>query len=393
MSDMNLVEVTLREFLQEIVEDMENGNYGPIVGIGKAGVGKTYSIREYAMKNNIGYKELRLINETPVDMKGIPEILSRKTGEIGADGKEKEEKYTAFLPPDSLPRLTDGETGILVLDEITSAQPDVRAAAYQLLDVSRGIGQYKLPEKWKVVALGNGEDDGGVFNGMEAAFLSRAASFRINPDVDSWKRWALAHKVHPTVIAYIEFAKEAIHEMPPRDEAAAFPCPRSWTNLSDKLIEREARRNGLLDSATVRRTAGSLVGSRRGEEFATFYEFNNKLIQPGDILDGKVTKEQVMQLSQESMYITIQQLIRELGRVLNKPGAGLGDYEPERQKKILNAFNWALSLKEIRIDYAMVAIQDMTQAEGFTDVVLSSEFDDACPELVKFLTENSIALS
>ena len=55
------------------------------------------------------------------------------------------------------------------------------------MDSKRALGTYKLPDKWKVISLGNGIDDGGVFNGMENAFLSRAMCYRIEPDLECWK--------------------------------------------------------------------------------------------------------------------------------------------------------------------------------------------------------------
>ena len=66
----------------------------------------------------------------------------------------------------------------------------MRAAAYQLLDGQRALGNYKLPEKWICVGLGNGPDDGGVFNGAEAALFTRCYGFRVAPNLESFKEYA-----------------------------------------------------------------------------------------------------------------------------------------------------------------------------------------------------------
>ena len=193
--NMNMMEISMDTFLNEIKMDLEDEIYEPMIGIGKSGIGKTMGIHELTQQLGIGFCELRLVTMTEIDILGIP--------------KEDANGRTTYAANSLLPDAKrDGERGILVLDEITSAQSTVRAAAYQLLDSKRALGEYKLPERWKVVALGNGIDDGGVFQGMEAAFLSRATCYRIEPNADVWVKWAISHDINSSVIAYIRWRPE-----------------------------------------------------------------------------------------------------------------------------------------------------------------------------------------
>ena len=42
-----------------------------------------------------------------------------------------------------------------MFDEITNANAEVQAACWQLMDSSRSVGDYKLPDGWLIVAADN----------------------------------------------------------------------------------------------------------------------------------------------------------------------------------------------------------------------------------------------
>ena len=267
---MNMMEISVDRFIKEIKLDLEDENYDPVIGIGKSGVGKTMSISELCEELGIGFCELRLVTLTEIDLLGIPTIENGRTTYAS----------NALLPDAK----RDGEKGILVLDEITSCSSTIRAAAYQLLDSKRALGNYKLPEHWKVVALGNGIDDGGVFQGMEHAFLSRATCYRIEPNLDSWMKWAVNKGVNSSITAFLKFDPTALHVFNPDEIASVFPCPRSWTALSKKLNAREKRNGGMLPLEQVELYAAGTVGVKVASEFSGFYSYNSKTVDPEDIL-------------------------------------------------------------------------------------------------------------
>lgn len=392
MAEMNLFELSLQQFTDEIEADLDCHNYSPMVGFGKAGVGKTVSIHELANRRfgkGRGYKEIRLITMTPVDMVGIPDIVEV----TNRDGSKQ--KVTEWISNGMLPTVErDGEEGILVIDEITSAQPDVRAAAFQLLDSSRSLGSYKLPEKWKVIALGNGEDDGGVFNGMEAAFLNRLSAYRIEADVESWKKWALENGVHPVVLAYVSFDPNTLHQMPIDGNAEVFPSPRSWEALSTKLIQREANRgNGQplkLESVAV--LAGGTIGNKLAVQFATFYEFKNQMLDIDKVIEGKGTQSEIENCSTEALYISAQSLI-------NKVSALVTQYESENKhnetcKLVVNVAKWCVLAGNVRIDLAIMIIGDLAKAvPEVVDIILDDKFNAWCPELLDFIVANNVVFS
>jgi MoxR-like ATPase len=78
---------------------------------------------------------VRLSQLDSVDLRGIPSIKDSRT---------------VWMPPIFLP--TEG-VGILFLDELNSAPPSVQAAIYQLM-LDRKIGEYSMPEGWRIVCAG-----------------------------------------------------------------------------------------------------------------------------------------------------------------------------------------------------------------------------------------------
>lgn len=379
---MNMMELPIDRIIEEIKIDFQDDNYDPVMIIGKSGIGKTMSIYELTQQLGIGFCEMRLVTMTEVDLLGLPTI--------------DEHGGTTYAANSLLPRVErDGERGILVLDEITSAKSTVRAAAYQLLDSKRALGNYKLPEHWKCVGMGNGMNDGGVYSGMDNAFLSRATCFRAEPDLDSWKKWATKNGVNPVVIAFLNMRPEYIHKFDPDAEAELFPCPRSWTALSKKLNSREARNNGRpLDEESVQICTAGAVGMNVASMFSEFYQFKNKTLDISKILDGSDNTD-VRRVDSEVMYITIESLVSVMKKELDKVNNDLGIVEPTKSR-VINLLKWVGKIGMQREDYGITLIQDLCKAsDTFKDLIRYDEHGivDSCKEYTEFEEHAMIVLS
>ena len=126
MANSNLPSVNVYTFTKIIELQFKEKNFRPIFGLGKGGIGKTESIMELAKKKlHIGYVDIRLLLYSETDLKGIPYPST-------------DHVRTIWLQNDILPTVEkDGETGILVFDEITSCARSVRTAAYLFLKERR----------------------------------------------------------------------------------------------------------------------------------------------------------------------------------------------------------------------------------------------------------------
>lgn len=379
--DMNLLELPLDRLMEEIQYNIEDGEYSPVLILGKSGVGKTEAIYNLTKKMGIGFCEMRLVTMTETDIMGVPQI-----NEFGA---------TEFAANSLLPRAErDGEVGILVLDEITSASRTVRAAAYQLLDSKRSIGNYKLPEKWMICCLGNGPDDGGVFNGIESAVLSRCTCYRVEPDVNAWKKWAVPNGIHPTVLGFISMRPELIHKFNPDEMAAVFPCPRSWAALSRKITAREKRKGGMLDGESVEIYAAGAVGAEVSPQFSQFYSYKKEAIDTMSIIEGVEQQTDISNYKAETIQIVIQSLISQVckmasGKILEP---GVPEYD-----KCMNVIRWALYVGQQRVDYALQTLQDLcTGCQEFKEMVVldyDGDIEKRCPGWQQFIDRTSMIVA
>lgn len=432
---MNLISLTPRQIVRVLTEAIQTGDYSPMLILGRAGVGKTVTVTDVAKKLGIGYKEMRLVNMSEIDTYGLPAVV--EVDKIGADGKPITDesgnvvkvKKTMYIPPALLPDAeVDGEEGILALDEITSCSRTVRAAAYQLLDSKRALGDYKLPPKWKVVALGNGESDGGVFEGMEGAFLTRCTACRYEADAESWIGWAMNHGINGSVLAYIKNAPDRIYMVPPGAEVDGrlFPCPRTWEKLSVKLNAMEEFTGKILSQDDVMIYAGINIGQTLAVEFSAFYAYNMDTVNPADILDGKISiKDAIARISkpgtkQEVILLSISRLAQLYAKRIQQETERLGCQGDNTRLAMLSDRSWsdtvcianfAVALAEtVRADLAIQLIQDLSfHCATFADFVLLGpescppnavppggkyrEFDADCPGFIEFAFEHGVTIT
>lgn len=381
---LNMREASINEINSFIKDLFDMEIYDPVIVLGKMGMGKTASLKSLAKDMGIGYCELRLVNMTETDMLGIPTISASGT--------------TTYASNDLLPIVSrDGERGILAIDEITSCSSTMRAAAYQLLDGQRSLGNYKLPEKWICVGLGNGPDDGGVFNGAEAALFTRCYGFRVATSLESWKEYAIKAGMNPSVVAYLSFDPSKLHVYDPDELEGLCPTPRTWEKLS-KILNAKEKANGsrAVSMQVAEFLASAAVGVKEAGFFSGFYKYNQEghVVNVGDILDGKADGTQVSASEPQVVYIAIESLIKAINEELNSCNKIAGEFPAENIARVANAVNWLIQASTKKLDYGIMGIRDLvTGVRDFTDIVLSEQFDEACPEFLKFSCENSIVVS
>ena len=365
----NLPTVTVEQFTTIIERQFNEGNKRPIFGLGKGGIGKTESIADLAKKLNIGYIDIRLLMYSEVDLKGIPYPNELHTS-------------TIWLQNDILPRADrDGERGILVLDEITSVARSVRTAAYQLLN-ERRLGEYVLPDGWMIVCLGNGEEDGGDFQGMEGNFANRCSIFNVSPNLDAWKEWAYKAGVHYLVLGYVSWRPSDIHTFNPDSETEMlFASPRSWKAVSDILNANGFDKNDDINNLRII----SNVGSRVGNNFIAFCKYKDSAVEPGDIIAGKKVPE-IKEM--EVLFMTMQGVVRLMSDALEYDKQNFSEIKPNTLQKCANGVKWMLGLKSV--EHQVMAVKDFiaTDRELITRIFLNPTFNELCPELRDFANKN-----
>lgn len=370
-SNNNIPVVTVDQFNKIVKMQIEENNKRPIFGLGKGGIGKTESIYNLAKELGIGFIDVRLLLYSEVDLKGIPYPNSTNT-------------YTIWLQNNILPQENrDGKVGILLLDEITSATKSVRTAAYQLLN-ERKLGEYKLPDGWLIVCLGNGENEGGDFEGMEGNFANRCSIFNIVANLEAWKAWAYKNNVNYLITAYLSWKPQDLHTFNPDSETdILFASPRSWKAVSDILNIHPYNKNDEINNLRIIANLGSVVGNN----FIAFCKYKESAIEPMEIIEGRVQGYNGNSL--EILFMAIQGVIKLIQNETDADMKNGGVLQDRTMNHWINSIKWFLSLNTL--EHQVMALKDLVQSniQVSPQLLLNPVFRERCPEFIEFISKNS----
>jgi hypothetical protein len=247
----------------------QHGHHTPVMLWGAPGIGKSDIINQIGERNNALVIDIRLSQMEPSDLRGIP----------FRDGNLVEWATPAMLPNAE----RHGETGILFLDEITSAVPSVSAAAYQLI-LDRRLGEYEVPNGWAIFAAGNRQGDRGVSYTMPAPLANRFSHFEVDINLDDWVAWAYKHSIDERIIGFLRFRPELLFDFDPAHNPVAFPSPRSWEFAHRALLKFNDHPELLLG------TLQACVGPSAGIELKAFVDSLDQMPDLDAILRGEDIK-------------------------------------------------------------------------------------------------------
>ncbi len=247
-------------------QSTREGHHTPVMLWGPPGVGKSQMVAQIAARHGVPVIDIRLSQMEPTDLRGIPFRVN---------------DLVDWAIPALLPDVTrHGPTGILFLDEITSAAPTVSASAYQLI-LDRRLGEYRVPPGWAIVAAGNRQGDRGVTYSMPAPLANRFSHFEVETHLDDWVSWAYANGIDERVIAFLRFRPELLFDFDPAHNPVAFPSPRSWEFAHRALQKFGDRPDVLLGSLQA------CVGPAAGIELKAFIDNLDNLPDIDAIVAGR----------------------------------------------------------------------------------------------------------
>ncbi|MFC1610096.1 AAA family ATPase [Myxococcota bacterium] len=157
----------------------------PVLLEGGHGIGKSSVLEQSATEMGIDVRVLDLSLMEPVDLLGLPAIK---------DGR------TVYSHPAILP--TEGK-GLLLLEELNRAHPQVRTPALELL-TRRRLHEYELPKGWLPCASINPASEGYAVDVLDPALVARFMLIRVVPSHDGWLEWARTSGIHSDIIEYVE---------------------------------------------------------------------------------------------------------------------------------------------------------------------------------------------
>ncbi|MEJ2467839.1 MAG: MoxR family ATPase [Campylobacterales bacterium] len=236
----------------------------PLFIHGSPGIGKSYIVADVAEKNGLELVDVRLSQMDPVDLRGVPAIR---------------EEQTVWMPPVFFPKDADSE-GILFLDELNSAPPSVQAAIYQLV-LNRRMGEYDLPEGWRIICAGNRVSDRGVVFRLPTPLANRMVHLHVQARFDDFKLFALKENLHHFVIGFLGFRPDLLSTEPvvEDDSNPAFATPRSYHMLSNILKSNT-------DIGKIAPVIYGTIGYAAGIEFVSYVKVYEELPDVAAIYEG-----------------------------------------------------------------------------------------------------------
>ena len=255
---------------------------------GTMGMGKSQSVQQARedlsniLGEEFGLIDIRLAGMTGSDIQGIPVPITQ-------DG----ETFLKWLKDTLLPGIakTCKKKGILFLDELNQVEDNsVKSLLYQLI-LDKKINDYVMPEGWYIVAAGNREEDGGVYNRLPAPVRDRMMIVEVDLSRDEWlDLYARPFGVHLSVVSFIESNDAGyLHTYDPEKEMDGdeecenyvFATPRSWVMVSDQVYAFEdpqinirigyGNYGFLTTEEDLRVKFGALLGKDMGNKFYNFY--------------------------------------------------------------------------------------------------------------------------
>lgn len=188
---------------------------------------------------------------------------------------------------DEIANGTDGKGGVLFLDELSRAYPEVQNVCLKLV-LERRVGQYIVGSAWAIIAASNRqEDDNQSTQSFSNILGNRFVQVNYAPKFEDWRDWANKAKdkegkflVDPNIISFIAFNSKYFHFLDPESESPVWASPRSWTQASKSytsaVADAEAAGDRLSDEEIEEQIAAN-VGNEAASQFIGFLRLARKL--------------------------------------------------------------------------------------------------------------------
>ena len=190
----------------------------PVCIEGPPGGGKTSIVQQVAKDLGIEYIH-----------KHMPTMLVEDFGILYPDGEGKKLSYRL---PEWFP--TNPETkAILCFDDRNQASADLQKVLANIQQ-ARELHGHQLPEGVMVVSTGNRQSDRAGANRVLSHLRDRETTLELDTMLDDWCRWAIDNDVQPSVVSFLRFRANLLHDFDPQRDHN--PTPRSWVEGVSNIL-------------------------------------------------------------------------------------------------------------------------------------------------------------
>jgi len=257
MAQVKLNSCELKDFIKHVINNnrfiQAQGKVPTALNVvGNAGLGKTTIVSNLAKEESMQFVKINLaMIEELSDLVGFP-VKEFQIGKDTPDGLKTKwvtemeaelavkagfkltgARRTAYCAPEWISG--KGESGILLLDDYTRADPRMIQACMDLINTQEYIS-WKLPKDWTIILTTN--PDGGDYhvNSMDVAQTTRFISCDLKFDVDCWAQWAEETAMDGRCINFILKHPEVVTESTnPRAITTFFNAISSFEKFEDNL--------------------------------------------------------------------------------------------------------------------------------------------------------------
>lgn len=237
----------------------------------KPGVAKSAIARSIAEKMDMAYEDVRLSMSDETDFK-FPHITTIDDVKV-SDYAVPRWAFEANKRPT-----------ILHFEELNRAPQFVRNAALQIL-LERQIGNFKFNDNVLMMASGNlGDEDGTDVEEFDSALNNRLIHYPHTLSYQEWIENFAQEKVHPSIVSFINAYPDYLYQ-DAGENTKAYATPRSWTFLSDFIIESIGKKSNSQEvRSLIQGIAFSYIGNT-SNKFLKYLEEQSTL-NINDIIDN-----------------------------------------------------------------------------------------------------------
>ena len=242
----------------------------PVLLIGPPGIGKTAIMEQIASELGVGLVSYSMTHHTRQSALGLPFIT---TDEF--EGMEyRLSEYTMSEIIGSIYKLmkeTDVREGILFLDEINCVSETLAPCMLQFLQY-KVFGQHRIPKGWIVVTAGNPPEYNKSVREFDIVTWDRLKRIDVEPDYESWKKYASLKNIHPAILTYLSARKKDFYKIESTVDGRHFVTARGWEDLSEMI--RLYEENGITVDENL--ISQYIQHTKTSKDFAIYYDLFRK---------------------------------------------------------------------------------------------------------------------